>query len=139
MILFCFSNYELKQVFYLIAITNLVNVSTCLSPFLPTDGYFIMTTLLKCPNMRKNVINRKIKVLDKKNIIKSLYVILSLCIIFFIFVTQITWIVKEIINAYNESLTLFQFIFRIKMFIIILAIIFIKTALKNKKKGTNVI
>ena len=52
-ILASFSSGNIKNILFLCSITNLSLILANLSPLLPLDGYFIMSTLLKRPNLRK--------------------------------------------------------------------------------------
>lgn len=126
-----FTNFIGNEVFYAIGLTNLICIVMSISPFMPTDGYFIMSTLLKSPNLRKNITSGTYKFIDKNNLLKSVYLILTILIMFTLFITQIIFIIKSIIDTYDESLSIMEFIIKIKMFIIIFIIVIVKRIIKH--------
>ena len=104
---------------------------------MPTDGYFIMSTVLKSPNMRRNITSGTYKYIDKNNLFKSLYIILTLIVMSTIFITQIILIGKSIVSTYNESLNIWEFIINIKIFIIIIIFMIIKAVIKYETRKSD--
>lgn len=129
---FC-TDIAYKEIFYAIGVSNLICICMNISPFMPTDGYFIMSTILKSPNMRKNITSGKFNIIDRNNVIKSIYLIITVMLMFTIIITQIYFIIKSILIAHNESNNIWQFIMKIKVFILIIILIVVKSLIKNKK------
>lgn len=133
-LLYFFTNFRGNEILYAISIANLMCIAMCLSPFIPTDGYFILSTILKSPNMRKEISCGKFKIIDKNNLIKSSYLILTLIIMSTLFITQIVFMIQSIVDTYKNNTGILDFIVKIKIFIIILAIMIIKSILKRRSK-----
>ena len=134
MLLYFFTNFNGNEIFYTIGFTNLICITMSLSPFMPTDGYFIMTTILKSPNMRKDITSGKLKIIDKNNLIKSIYLIFTVIIMSTLLVTQFKFVIQSVVDAYKCNIGIWNFIIRIKIFILIILMVIIKSVLKYKKK-----
>lgn len=135
-----------NSIFILCAIPNLFQIVTNISPFMPLDGYLMLSTILKLPNMRKNsfkllknIIKKPSTIRENKNILMIIYTLTSLVLMLFIVTSQLKWIVDAIIEAYNTSITIFQFIWKLKIIIAVCLVMLIKfiysiyTKYKKKK------
>lgn len=144
-ILSSFFTGNLKNMFFLFSISNISFIWANLSPLLPLDGYFIMSTLLKRPNLRKSSFKEFKKwALGKKNKFRGLsivYFIASNLFIGVIIAVQLNIITKTIINVIDNQLTVYQAFYEFRYILIILLIIIIKKLveciLKYKHKKQN--
>lgn len=107
------------SIFLLIATCNITLIIINLSPFLPLDGYFIMSTIFKEVNLRKKMLDIfKSKKLKKSNLFINLYLLISLILIFALVSSQIIWLSKLIIVAYAKSSNLWEMLYQIRLIII---------------------
>ncbi|WMM26881.1 hypothetical protein RBU61_09475 [Tissierella sp. MB52-C2] len=123
-----------NSIFVLFALPNLYRIVTNLSPFMPLDGYLILSTIFKMPNLRKNSFKKFKKVIkepkllkDNKNIFILIYFILSLALILFIITSQLNWIVREIVDSIDNSVSILDFLWKMKLFVLFIGVIIIKS------------
>jgi len=126
----------LKTLWYM----NLIMIISNMSPLLPLDGYFIIATLFKIPNLRKK------SFLNIKNFIKTgkltskgiylFYVVLSSLAMLFLVFNEFISIYNLFLAGYSEN-GIFSALWSIKYYIaIILFLIVIKfiSAMKGRKE-----
>lgn len=130
MIIYSFTR---NTIFILCALPNLFQIVTNLSPFMPLDGYLMLSTILKFPNMRKNFFKlvknmfKKSSIFkDKKNIFLVVYLFFSLTLMFFAVTSQVSWVARELSTYYSSDLSLLEFLWRIKVMLVFIAIVFMK-------------
>ncbi len=129
-LLYSLVNWDIKNIFIIAAIPNISFVLSNLSPLLPLDGYFVLSTLLKRPNLRKGSFQEFKKWIfgekNKFNGLVTLYFILSTLMMGTLVGTQAYWIIVQIMEYYNSSQTLLQFFLNLKFIIAIIMVILIK-------------
>lgn len=121
----------LFNIFFLVTLVNLSMIIANLSPFMPLDGYFILSTLLKKPNLRKGAFKEFKRFVFRENNefkgITILYFIISILFMILICATQIIWVTRKIVSSFSVNHNLFQVILDLKFIFIILAFIVIKS------------
>lgn len=130
---FC-SSWHNKQILFFMAIPNLISIAMNISPFMPTDGYFMLSTILKATNMRSSILQSPRNLLKTKILFKNIYIFCSVVVMLFTFLSQIFWISKELIKSYNDSPNILIFVFRIKIFILLLLLFILKKFISSKQK-----
>jgi putative peptide zinc metalloprotease protein len=95
-------------------VCNLILGVTSLLPIFITDGYYILATILKTPNLRKNSFSQSFKLLkgnfNKESLIYVVYCVVFVGLIIYFLVLQIGIIVTTIIQETNSGLSIFQII-----------------------------
>ena len=124
----------ISELFLLSFYVNFVLIISNLFPLLPLDGYFIMSTLMKMPNLRKqSFVDFKNMILGKKVKFKAIYFIY-----FFLSAGIMTYIIgTQVFNAYNifttnlkMSNSFMQSLWAIKFYIIII-LLFVVSKIKR--------
>lgn len=148
MILMSFANGILKTMLLIGCSTNFSLAVANLSPLLPLDGYFILSTMLKKPNLRKGSFQQfKNWVLRKNNSFSGLYVMYFLITIGFYIafaVYEIECVVDIVKKGIVCGYTWVEYIFEFRIVAIVLAIIIMKKGLEvimnivNKKRLVSV-
>lgn len=125
-----FATGSIKNILLMCSVTNYGFLITNLSPLLPLDGYFILSTLLKIPNIRKNSFKEFKKfIFLRKNEFRGVLIIYFLFTTLFmasLFGSQLYWIVDLIIQSYKRNQNLMQVILEFKAAGIIIALIIFK-------------
>lgn len=134
-----FSEGTLHSLFLLICYSNLGLIVTNLIPFLPLDGYFLLTTLLKFPNLRKKSFAAVKGLLNNKSLkIKGVYILyymISMIILIYIVLTPMIQMYHNFKMGYSINNNWFEGLAEIKMYLIImLVIVFSRISVKIKKK-----
>lgn len=129
-----FAENELKAFLLLTAITNLSLILANLSPLLPLDGYFIVSTLLKRPNLRKGSYKEFKKwALGKENNFRGLsilYFTLSTSFIVGIIALQVRWAVVQVINGIQLNYSVFEILYQFQLIFLIIGIMLVKKVLE---------
>lgn len=114
--------------------TNLSLAIANLSPLLPLDGYFILSTLLKCPNLRKGSFQQfKRWFLRKNNSFGGLYALyFAISVGFYaaFAIYEIRWTVKVIEKGIASGYTFTDYLYKFRLIVMILAVIIIKKGLE---------
>ncbi|WP_234123414.1 zinc metalloprotease [Clostridium hydrogenum] len=131
-VIFCISailqNYTfgtIHNIFLVSCYSNLGLIVTNLVPFLPLDGYFILSTILKIPNLRKNSF-KVLKNSSKRTTFKVVYLVyflISILSIFYLIISQIISIYRSFILGFNINNNIIDGLKEIKMYIFIFFII----------------
>ena len=125
-----FTSGSIKKLLILLTVTNISLVITNFSPLLPLDGYFILCTLLKKPNLRKGSFREFKKwVIGKNNSFRGIsiiYFIFSSLFIGGLIGTQIFWIVSAIRKSIRAKYSMLQIMSQFKLILIILSIMLVK-------------
>lgn len=124
----------ISKLFLLSFYVNFVLIVSNLFPLLPLDGYFIMSTLMKMPNLRKqSFVDFKNMVLGKKVKVKAIY------LIYFILSAGImTYIIgMQVYNAYiifienlRLSNSIMEALWAIKFYVVII-LLFVVSKIKR--------
>ena len=119
----------ISKLFLLSFYVNFVLIISNLFPLLPLDGYFILSTLMKKPNLRKqSFVDFKNMVLGKKVKFKAVYFIyflLSIGIMVYIFGSQVFNAYTIFITNLKISDNFIESLWAIKFYIIIILLLFI--------------
>lgn len=92
-----------EDIFYLTAFSNLQLILVNLVPFSLTDGYFLMSTVLKRINLRLDfidLITLQNRNLDKADIVLRIYCVISVVYIWILILSNLYWC----ISSFNEKL-----------------------------------
>lgn len=123
----------------LCVVINLSLILCNISPLLPLDGYYLLSTIINQPNLRKNsfgmlkgiILNRK-KV--KFSLLYIIYFLLSFGFMATIFFLQIKYIIIWFVQQMNIYGSLIDIILNSKVIIIILMICFVRICIIVAKK-----
>lgn len=122
-----FANGDLKNFLLICGSTNLSLVFANLSPLLPLDGYFILSTLLKRPNLRKGSFQQFKKwVFRKENSFSGLFVIyflMSMCFYITIILYEVRWVSSVIMSGIQNHYTAYDYLYEFRIVFLILAVI----------------
>ncbi|KHL92271.1 hypothetical protein QW71_30200 [Paenibacillus sp. IHB B 3415] len=136
-----FSEGTLHSLFLVICYSNLGLIVTNLIPFLPLDGYFLLTTLLKFPNLRKKSFSGIKGLLNNRSIkVKGIYIMyytISISILIYIVLTPIIQVYHNFLKGYSSQHYWLDGLAEIKMYLIIMMIIVfsrISVKIKDKRK-----
>lgn len=117
---------------------NLMLIVTNISPLLPLDGYFMLATLLKIPNLRKKSFKNIGKALTGNDVKMKgtyiLYFVLSSLIMATIFIREIVAMITLFIDGYNQG-GIFTAFWNIKLYLILIVVIFVIRIVKFKRKN----
>lgn len=108
---------------------------------MPLDGYLMLTTILKKPNIRKNsfdLLKSFGKEKKKVQLPIIIYTLISIIFIGFLLITQTLTFINNFKIAYNFGNTNFiKFIYQMRAYSILIIIILIKQLITyvNKKRG----
>ncbi|WP_348922255.1 M50 family metallopeptidase [Enterococcus rotai] len=128
--LFQFNNNPLLL---MIVVVNVTLIVTNINPFLPLDGYFIVSTVLKETNLRKKLFSIvRGEKLRNQNLFIYLYLFVSLLFLIILILTQIIWLVRLIINSLYTSNTILAFLYNIRIIFIFLGILLFVSIVKKK-------
>jgi Zn-dependent proteases len=138
-------NTNLSNLFVMMTIVNTGMVITNLSPFMPLDGYFIVSTILKKPNLRRGAFRefKKFAFREKNNFKGTLllYFVISTLFMVFILFSQFAWVTKLVVDTYSNSHSIFQVFWELKFIGITILILIIKQnfsrILKNRNLNKN--
>lgn len=144
-ILLQFAEGNFYKFLLLVCTTNISLVVANISPLLPLDGYFMLSTLLKRPNLRKGSFKQfKQWALGRENSFHGLYMIYFLVSMGFYAIVisfEIRWIVDIINKGRNEGYTFLEYLYQFRVILLILAVILGKKVmeivsinLKNRNK-----
>lgn len=105
-----------------------------LSPLLPLDGYFILSTLLKCPNLRKGSFQQFKRWFLRKNNsfggLYALYFIISVGFYAAFAIYEIRWGIGVIEKGITSGYTFADYMYEFRLIVMILAVIIIKKGLE---------
>ena len=114
--------------------TNISLVLGNISPLLPLDGYFIMSTLLKKPNLRKDSYRYfKNWFLRRENNFRGLYVVYFLASITFyiaIVVAEVKWFAQVIKYGIDNHFTAIDYVYAFKYIILIIGVVLFKKVIE---------
>ena len=115
------------QICMIIGSTNLSLALGNISPLLPLDGYFILTTILKKPNLRRESFRQfKNWFFRKKNKFSGVYILyfaVSSSFYTFVALVELRWAARTILNGINMNYTVYDYLDAFKYVILILGII----------------
>ncbi len=112
-------------------VVNLTLIIINISPMMPLDGYFIVCTLLKTTNMRAQFLHPFVKrYWRQSNVYMKFYNVFSLSIMLYVAFTQISWVFSYLLNAYQISTTLIQFLYNIRLLLMALIVLIISRVIK---------
>lgn len=148
MFLIPFMDGTLGNMLLICCSTNISLAIANLSPLLPLDGYFILSTLLKRPNLRKGSFQQFKKwFCHKDNSFSGLYVLyFTISVGFYaaFAVYEIRWVVKVIKRGITYGYSWTDYLYEFRVIVMILAVILIKKGLEtamgliSKKRMANV-
>lgn len=138
-----FSTGTLHSLFLVICYSNLGLIVTNLIPFLPLDGYFLLTTILKFPNLRKKSFSGIKGLLTNKSLkVKGVYLMyyaISMSVLIYIIITPVIQVYHNFLIGYSSRHYWLDGLVEIKMYLIlILIIVFSRISVKIKDKRKNI-
>lgn len=144
-ILLQFAEGNVYKFLLLVCTTNISLVAANISPLLPLDGYFMLSTILKRPNLRKGSFKQfKEWALGRENSFHGLYTIYFLVSVGFyatVIGFEIRWIMSVINKGMSRGYTFSQYLYEFRVILLILAVILgkkvieiISVYLKNRNK-----
>ncbi|WP_250674432.1 M50 family metallopeptidase (plasmid) [Paraclostridium ghonii] len=120
---------------------NLMLIFMNICPFLPLDGYFILSTILKLPNLRKKSFKEFIKFINRKNnnltFIYFIYFFTSITVMSLLVLSQVVIIYKNFTLGYKINHSILSALWEVKIYILllILGIVFkVKHAISYVKR-----
>lgn len=129
-----FTEGNLYKFLLLVCTTNISLVVANISPLLPLDGYFMLSTILKRPNLRKGSFKQfKQWALGKENSFHGLYTIYFLVSVGFyatVIIFELRWIVDIINKGRNMGYTFGEYLYEFRVILLILAVILGKKAIE---------
>lgn len=127
-----------SKVFLLLAYTNLGLVVTNFIPFLPLDGYYILTTLFQLTNLRKKSFGGLKKIFKeetfKKRVIYIVYNFISIVILCYIIVVPIVQVIYNFYLAYLRNNNIFEGLNEIWMYLILAVLMVFSRIIDRKQK-----
>lgn len=130
-----------RKILLVTCFSNLGLIVTNLIPFLPLDGYFLLSTLLKIPNLRKKTLNGITNSVKNKNVrIKIVYVsyyILSILTLGYLVLSQLSQITYNFYVGFSSNKNLWDGLMEIKIYLLYIIIIVITRIKSRIKKGAN--
>lgn len=134
-VLMQFSKGMLYSFLVIICTTNISLVLGNISPLLPLDGYFILTTLIKKPNLRReSFVEFKKWILRKRNHFGGFYVIYFLVASsFYLFVAyaEIKWFSGVIRKGIAMHYSLMDYLITFKYIVVIIAVMLVKKIIES--------
>ncbi len=125
-----FSDGSLRNLLLIGVMTNVSLVFANLSPLLPLDGYFVLSTLLQRPNLRKGSFAQFKKWLKRQeNSFEGLYIIYFLASVTFylsVLVLEIKSIIHIIVYGVNHNYGPKEYAYEFRLIVAILVVIAIK-------------
>lgn len=142
----CIGHGTIVTIANLCAVINLSFVMCNLSPLLPLDGYYLLSTIINQPNLRKNSFGMLKGIIMGKGTIKVklLYIVYVVCSLGFmgaIVFSQLKYFVTWLVNQYYSYASFMEFIVNSKWiacigFIITMRIVFhFASKIYNKKNA----
>ena len=130
-----FSFGTLREIMLLIAFNNLGLIVMNLVPFLPLDGYFILTNILKIPNLRRISGKKIISIIrgEKRKLVE--YIIYNIISVLFVSLVSISIVIQIIYNfslGVNSRGGVLGGIIEIKGYLLIIIIMCISKILSFK-------
>ena len=123
-----------RNMFLICCSTNISLVVANLSPLLPLDGYFILSTLLKRPNLRKGSFQQFKKwFLRKENNFSGwyvLYFVISVAFYVVFALYEVEWLVNVIKKGITYGYTWKEYLYEFRIIVMILGIILIKKCME---------
>lgn len=107
------------QIIFVLAVSNLFQIMRDMSPFMPLDGYYIFSTLIKRPNLRKSAFTRD----TKKDVAQIAYFIISGSFMLAVVGSQVVWIIRAVHEAVVTSKTVMEFVKGVDFIIFILVLL----------------
>lgn len=127
-----------SKVFLLLVYTNLGLVVTNFIPFLPLDGYYILTTLFQLTNLRKKSFGGLKKIFKeetfKKRVIYIVYNFISIVILCYIIVVPIVQVIYNFYLAYLRNNNIFEGLNEIWMYLILAVLMVFSRIIDRKQK-----
>jgi len=127
-----------SQVFLLLSYTNLGLVVTNFIPFLPLDGYYILTTLFQLTNLRKKSFGGFKKILKeetfKKKAIYIVYNFISVVILCYIIIVPVVQVIYNFYLAYLRSHNIFDGLNEIWMYLVLVVLVIFSRIIVRKQK-----
>lgn len=130
-------NGEIFKIAFVFGYINLMFILMNLWPFLPLDGYFILSTALKMPNLRKKSFKEFKKFISKKNnnltFMYFVYFIISIGFMASIVISQAIIVYKNFTIGYSYNHSILAALWEVKFYVLllILGIVFkVKRAMK---------
>lgn len=129
----CFGT--LREIMLLIAFNNLGLIVMNLVPFLPLDGYFILTNILKIPNLRRISGKKIISIIrgEKRKLVE--YIIYNIISVIFVSLVSISIVIQIIYNfslGVNSRGGVLGGIIEIRGYLLIIIIMCISKILSSK-------
>lgn len=130
-----FSFGTLREIMLLIAFNNLGLIVMNLVPFLPLDGYFILTNILKIPNLRRISGKKIISIIrgEKRKLVE--YIIYNIISVIFVSLVSISIVIQIIYNfslGVNSRGGVLGGIIEIRGYLLIIIIMCISKILSSK-------
>lgn len=123
---------ELFKVVFVLGYVNLMFIVMNLWPFLPLDGYFILSTLMKMPNLRKKSFKEFRKFLKGKEnnltFIYFSYFLVSVGFMAVILISQIIIVYKNFMAGYCMNHSIVNALWNVKFYLLLLALAIIYKA-----------
>lgn len=124
-IFMCYTVEPIKTFFLVGVISNISMIVGSLVPFYLSDGYFILATMCKVPNLRKNSIKNTIsmfvnKSLKKEAIICTIYFVVCAIFLFVVFSNIIINLGTTIYMQCQNGATFFDILFNFSNVLLIL-------------------
>lgn len=133
---------DIRSIFILCSLANFGLIVANLSPLLPLDGYYIMATLMKRTNIRKNAFGEFKKWITRKDNkfrgVCTVYFMLTTGFMAFLLLTQLMWLKQWAVDQWlrhNSLIVIVQQNVVLQVVIAILGIkILLKVAIVSKEK-----
>jgi putative peptide zinc metalloprotease protein len=130
MILMQLMDGDIKNLLLIGVTTNLSLVVANLSPLLPLDGYFILSTLLQKPNLRKGSFSQfKNWFLGRENRFEGLYIVyflLSVSFYSFVIICELRKIINIVSYGISHHYGAWDYMYEFRLIGVIISIIILK-------------
>ena len=117
---------ELFKVVFVLGYINLMFIVMNLWPFLPLDGYFILSTLMKMPNLRKKSFKEFRKFIKGKEnnltFIYFTYFLVSIGFMSAILISQIIMVYKNFMSGYSMNHSILNALWNIKFYLVLITL-----------------
>ena len=126
------------NLFMLLAYTNLGLIITNFIPFLPLDGYFLMSTFLKIPNLRRKAFHlNEMKKTSKKSLIYIVYLALSIVASCYLIILPFVQSIFNFGIAYKRTHSFAAGVKEVWMYIVVLCVVMIAQINAHRRSRNN--
>jgi len=118
------------QVGFMYLYMNFALIIINLFPLLPMDGYFMMVTIFKMPNLRKRSFSefRKFLKREKNNFngIYIIYFILASSMLGYLILTQVMMIINSFMGYYSQTHSVWSGLMGVKVYLLIFMLVIVQ-------------